>query len=399
MAVEPVVGRLQLDPGDRLDPVGAGRRRQVVEEGAAAGEALDPEQLLGVQAAVGGPVLGVALAGDAAAGDVVHGKTGLLGRGGQSSRDLRRAKVKLWRTLSNFGRRSLDGEGSVVQPGHLVREPTVDRHEPQCGVQRTEVVVLDGGLPVEGERPSGLLAAGAAVHRVVAPGGGSPTHAENVARSGRDGAQRPGRDVDARGHLVTVADRSVRARSEGSIGLVEQAALALERPGRWVAQPVAVHVRDVDLVVAGVGRASTVKLGQRRRRLGRARASACGGTLGDGLGVSSTVGVGSGDGVGAPAGPRFAWPGLSMYNAPPMTSTPITAAATTRAESVISVNLRGIRRSRSCGVVSMRRSAPSTARSGARVGPVSTHDRAARSSDRSSVMPAVLPGRWAPSRR
>ena len=35
-------------------------------------------------------------------------------------------------------------------------------------------------------------------------------------------------------------------------------------------------------------------------------------------------------------------------------------------------------------------------RSGARVGPSSSHDRAARSSDRSSVMRVVLPGRWAP---
>ena len=57
---------------------------EVVEERAAAGEALDAEQLLGVEAAVGRAVLGVALAGHAAVGDVVHAATGLLGRGGQS---------------------------------------------------------------------------------------------------------------------------------------------------------------------------------------------------------------------------------------------------------------------------------------------------------------------------
>ena len=70
--MEAVVGRLELDPAHGLDPVRPRRRRQVVEQRAAPGEALDAEQLLGVQAAVGRAVLGVALRRDAAAGDVVH---------------------------------------------------------------------------------------------------------------------------------------------------------------------------------------------------------------------------------------------------------------------------------------------------------------------------------------
>jgi hypothetical protein len=74
MAMEPVVGRLESDAGDRLYLVRLGRWRQVVDQRAAAGEPLDPEQLLGVEAAVRRAVLGVALAGDAAAGDVIHGR-------------------------------------------------------------------------------------------------------------------------------------------------------------------------------------------------------------------------------------------------------------------------------------------------------------------------------------
>ena len=70
--MEAVVGGLQLDPADGLDLVRLRRWHEVVEQRAAAGEALDPEQLLGVEAAVGRPVLRVALAGDAAALDVVH---------------------------------------------------------------------------------------------------------------------------------------------------------------------------------------------------------------------------------------------------------------------------------------------------------------------------------------
>ena len=46
----------------------------VIQDRAAAGEALHPEQLLGVEAAVGGAVLGVTLRRDAAVGDVVHGR-------------------------------------------------------------------------------------------------------------------------------------------------------------------------------------------------------------------------------------------------------------------------------------------------------------------------------------
>ena len=80
MPMEVVVGGLEPDPRDRLDAVRPRRRGQVVQQRRAAAEALDTEQLLGVQAAVGGAMLGVPLAGDAAVGDVVHRTTGLLGR-------------------------------------------------------------------------------------------------------------------------------------------------------------------------------------------------------------------------------------------------------------------------------------------------------------------------------
>jgi hypothetical protein len=69
---------LVIDPGlerdipNLLDPVGLGRRRVVVEEARLAGEALDPEQLLGVQAAVGLAELSVALVRHLAALQVVH---------------------------------------------------------------------------------------------------------------------------------------------------------------------------------------------------------------------------------------------------------------------------------------------------------------------------------------
>ncbi len=79
MAVEIIVGRLQLDAPNGLDLVGPGRRDEVVEDRRPAGEALDAEQFLGVEAPVRGAVLGVALLRDAAALDVVHGETGLLG--------------------------------------------------------------------------------------------------------------------------------------------------------------------------------------------------------------------------------------------------------------------------------------------------------------------------------
>jgi hypothetical protein len=78
MPMEAVVGGDELDSADRLDAVGLGRREQVIQDRAAPGEALDAEQLLGVEATVGCPVLGVPLAGQAAMGDVVHGTTGLL---------------------------------------------------------------------------------------------------------------------------------------------------------------------------------------------------------------------------------------------------------------------------------------------------------------------------------
>ena len=72
MTVEAVVGRLEPDRSDGLDPVRPRRRGEVIEERAPPGEALDPEQLLGVEAPVRGAVLGVALARDAAPGNVVH---------------------------------------------------------------------------------------------------------------------------------------------------------------------------------------------------------------------------------------------------------------------------------------------------------------------------------------
>ena len=54
-----VVRGLDGDRAHRLDPRHARRRRQVVEQRAAPGEPLDAEQLLGVEAAVGRPMLGV----------------------------------------------------------------------------------------------------------------------------------------------------------------------------------------------------------------------------------------------------------------------------------------------------------------------------------------------------
>jgi hypothetical protein len=78
MAMQPVIGRLEADARARFDALDARRRRQVVEQRGSTGEALDPEQLFGVERAVGRPMLGVALAGDAAVGDVVHRATGLL---------------------------------------------------------------------------------------------------------------------------------------------------------------------------------------------------------------------------------------------------------------------------------------------------------------------------------
>ena len=86
--MEAVVGGLEHDPRPGLDPMGPRRRRHVVEQRAPPGEPLDPEQLLGVEAAVGRPVLGVARGRDGASRDVVHarlassGEEASLGRGG-----------------------------------------------------------------------------------------------------------------------------------------------------------------------------------------------------------------------------------------------------------------------------------------------------------------------------
>ena len=99
-------------------------------------------------------------------------------------------------------------------------------------------------------------------------------------------------------------------------------------------------------------------------------------------------------GDGSPPTPR--WLGWSRYrNAPPTKSTPMMAATARRVGVNIVGNLHGTRRSRSWDVVWIWRSAASTTRSGASVGPTSSHDRAARSRERSSVMRGVLPGSWA----
>ena len=78
VVVVAVVGLLQGHRRDGLDPVGPGRRGHVVEQRTAAGEPLDPEQLLGVERAVGRAMLGVARVRDAAVGGVEHRATGLL---------------------------------------------------------------------------------------------------------------------------------------------------------------------------------------------------------------------------------------------------------------------------------------------------------------------------------
>src|SRR4051812_36036371 len=66
-----------------------------------------------------------------------------------------------------------------------------------------------------------------------------------------------------------------------------------------------------------------------------------------------------GDGRGPPTLDRS--PGENRKNAPPIASMPTMAAAATRAGVVIVGNLHGIRRSRSCDVVWIRRRAASTA--------------------------------------
>src|SRR5262245_54118373 len=82
--MEAIVGGDELDPADRLDLVDLGRRNEVIQDRVAAAEALDTEELLRVEAAIGRPVLGVPLAGQAAVGDVVHEELASSGRGGQS---------------------------------------------------------------------------------------------------------------------------------------------------------------------------------------------------------------------------------------------------------------------------------------------------------------------------
>ena len=74
------VRRDELDIPDGLDLVRLRRRDEVVQDRVSAAESLDPEQLLGIQAAIRSAVLRVPLAGQAAVGDVIHEDTGLLAR-------------------------------------------------------------------------------------------------------------------------------------------------------------------------------------------------------------------------------------------------------------------------------------------------------------------------------
>jgi len=67
-----VVGFVELDPSDGLHLVRPGRRHEVIEKRASAREAFDPEQLLGVERAVGRAMLGVALVGHIAERQVEH---------------------------------------------------------------------------------------------------------------------------------------------------------------------------------------------------------------------------------------------------------------------------------------------------------------------------------------
>ena len=68
-----LVGRLlERDVAHLLDGVRLGRRRVVIEEARPPAEALDAEQLLGVEAAIGLAELGVALVRHVAALEVEH---------------------------------------------------------------------------------------------------------------------------------------------------------------------------------------------------------------------------------------------------------------------------------------------------------------------------------------
>src|SRR5437867_2093797 len=63
---------LERDVAHLLDLVRLGRRRMVVEEARLAGEALHPEELLGIEAAIGLAELGVALVRNLAALEIEH---------------------------------------------------------------------------------------------------------------------------------------------------------------------------------------------------------------------------------------------------------------------------------------------------------------------------------------
>ena len=82
--MQTVIGRHQLDSADGLDPVRLRRRHEVVQDRISAAEALDAEEFLGIEAAVGTAVLRVPLAGQAAVRDVIHADWPPRLRGGQS---------------------------------------------------------------------------------------------------------------------------------------------------------------------------------------------------------------------------------------------------------------------------------------------------------------------------
>jgi hypothetical protein len=72
MTMQTVIGCHQLHSADGLDPVRLRRRHEVVQDRISAAEALDAEEFLGIEAAVGTAVLRVPLAGQAAVRDVIH---------------------------------------------------------------------------------------------------------------------------------------------------------------------------------------------------------------------------------------------------------------------------------------------------------------------------------------
>ena len=111
---------------DRLDAMRPRRRDEVIQQRAPAGEPLDAEQLLGVEAAVRRAVLGVALLGDAAAGDVVHA-TALLGRERQSSRGCRRRPAG---SVPDDGGRTTVRRRRPRSGARAGRRPASDRRHP-----------------------------------------------------------------------------------------------------------------------------------------------------------------------------------------------------------------------------------------------------------------------------